>query len=35
MKKDEYKTISFIINKEKLYFYNQKLQWSAEPGEFD
>jgi beta-glucosidase len=35
LKKGESKTISFIINKEKLSFYNQKLQWVAEPGEFD
>jgi beta-glucosidase len=31
----ESKTIKFIIDKEKLSFYNQKLQWGAEPGEFD
>jgi beta-glucosidase len=31
----ETKTIKFIIDKEKLSFYNQKLQWVAEPGEFD
>jgi len=35
LKKGESKTIKFIINKEKLSFYNQKLQWAAEPGEFD
>ena len=29
------KTIQFIIDKEKLSFYNQQLQWVAEPGEFD
>ena len=28
-------TIKFIIDQEKLSFYNQKLQWVAEPGEFD
>ena len=31
----ESKTIRFTINKEKLSFYNDKLQWIAEPGEFD
>jgi beta-glucosidase len=31
----ETKTIKFVINKEKLSFYNQKLQWVAEPGDFD
>ena len=31
----ESKTILFIIDKEKLSFYNQQLQWVAEPGEFD
>jgi beta-glucosidase len=31
----ESKTIKFIIDKEKLSFYNQKLEWTAEPGEFD
>ena len=29
------KTIQFIIDKEKLSFYNQQLQWVAEPGKFD
>jgi len=28
-------TIKFIIDREKLSFYNQQLQWVAEPGEFD
>jgi beta-glucosidase len=28
-------TVKFTINKEKLSFYNQKLEWKAEPGEFD
>ncbi|MHB9142180.1 MAG: glycoside hydrolase family 3 N-terminal domain-containing protein [Paludibacter sp.] len=32
---DESKTIKFIIDKEKLSFYNQKLEWVAEPGDFD
>jgi beta-glucosidase len=31
----ESKTIKFIIDNEKLSFYNQNLQWIAEPGEFD
>ncbi|MFA6456395.1 MAG: glycoside hydrolase family 3 N-terminal domain-containing protein [Bacteroidota bacterium] len=31
----ESKTVQFIIDKEKLSFYNQQLQWGAEPGEFD
>jgi len=31
----ESKTIKFIIDKEKLSFYNQQLKWVAEPGEFD
>lgn len=31
----ESRTIRFVINKEKLSFYNQKLQWDAEPGTFD
>ena len=31
----ESRTIRFIINKEKLSFYNQQLQWIAEPGDFD
>lgn len=32
---NETKTITFIIDKEKLSFYNQKLDWIAEPGEFE
>ena len=31
----ESKTITFNIDKEKLSFYNEKLQWAAEPGDFD
>ena len=31
----ESKTIKFVITKEKLSFYNQQLQWVAEPGDFD
>jgi beta-glucosidase len=29
------KTVSFVIDKEKLSFYNQKMQWVTEPGKFD
>jgi beta-glucosidase len=29
------KTVKFVIDSEKLSFYNQQLQWVAEPGEFD
>lgn len=31
----ESKELNFTINKEKLSFYNQKLQWVAEPGNFE
>ncbi len=31
----ESKTITFTIDKEKLSFYNQYLQWVAEPGDFE
>jgi len=31
----ESKTIRFTINKEKLSFYNSKIEWVAEPGEFE
>ena len=31
----ESKTIHFIVNEEKLSFFNNKLEWVAEPGEFD
>ena len=31
----ESKLIKFIIDKEKLSFYNDRLQWIAEPGDFD
>jgi len=30
----ETKTISFTINKEKLSFYNDQLQWITQPGDF-
>jgi len=32
---EQSETIKFIIDKEKLSFYNQQLQWVAEPGDFD
>ncbi|MEQ1799517.1 MAG: fibronectin type III-like domain-contianing protein, partial [Lacibacter sp.] len=35
LKVGEAKTIKFVISKEKLSFYNQQLQWVAEPGDFD
>lgn len=35
LKAGESKTITFVIGKEKLSFYNQQLQWVAEPGEFE
>jgi beta-glucosidase len=35
LKAGEAKTIKFMIGKEKLSFYNQQLEWVAEPGEFD
>lgn len=31
----ESKNLRFLIDKEKLSFYNQHLKWVAEPGEFD
>lgn len=31
----ETKTVHFLINKEKLSFYNDKLEYIAEPGEFE
>jgi beta-glucosidase len=31
----ESKTIKFVIDKEKLSFYNKDLNWVAEPGEFE
>ncbi|MFD1630001.1 beta-glucosidase BglX [Pseudopedobacter beijingensis] len=30
----ESKKINFVINKEKLSFYNNQLEWGAEPGDF-
>lgn len=35
LKAGESKTVHFIIDKEKLSFYNHDLQWVAEPGKFD
>ncbi|MFA6434883.1 MAG: glycoside hydrolase family 3 N-terminal domain-containing protein [Elusimicrobiales bacterium] len=31
----ETKTVSFLIDREKLSFYNDRLQWGAEPGGFE
>jgi len=31
----ESKTIEFTIDKEKLSFYNNKMEWTAEPGDFE
>ncbi|MEY4963517.1 MAG: hypothetical protein RLZZ323_836 [Bacteroidota bacterium] len=31
----ETKKVQFLIDKEKLSFYNEKLEWTTEPGEFD
>ncbi|SEO85986.1 beta-glucosidase [Niastella yeongjuensis] len=31
----ETKTVRFVIKKDKLSFYNNQLQWMAEPGAFD
>jgi beta-glucosidase len=31
----ESKTVRFVINKEKLSFYNQQLKWVTEPGSFN
>lgn len=35
LKAGEDKTIRFTINKEKLSFYDQQLQWVTEPGDFE
>ena len=35
LKAGESKTIQFKIDKQKLSFYNQQLNWVAEPGDFD
>ncbi|MCJ8211069.1 glycoside hydrolase family 3 C-terminal domain-containing protein [Mucilaginibacter sp. RS28] len=34
LKPGESKTITFTIDKEKLSFYDQQMNWTAEPGEF-
>ena len=34
LKAGESETVTFVIRKEKLSFYNQQLQWVAEPGDF-
>jgi beta-glucosidase len=31
----ETKVVQFIIAREKLSFYNEKLQWITQPGQFD
>jgi beta-glucosidase len=31
----ESKTVQFTITRDKLSFYNEKLQWVAEPGAFE
>jgi beta-glucosidase len=35
LKAGESKTVTFRIDKEKLSFFDQQLQWVAEPGEFE
>ncbi|MBK7476407.1 MAG: glycoside hydrolase family 3 C-terminal domain-containing protein [Haliscomenobacter sp.] len=35
LKAGESGTVTFTIRKEKLSFYNQQLQWVAEPGDFE
>jgi beta-glucosidase len=35
LKSGETRTIHFVIDKEKLSFYNKQVQWVAEPGTFD
>lgn len=35
LKPGESKIVTFVINKEKLSFYNNKLEWVAEPGDFE
>ncbi len=35
LKAGKSKVITFTIDKEKLSFYNQELQWVAEPGDFE
>ncbi|MBL0123419.1 MAG: glycoside hydrolase family 3 C-terminal domain-containing protein [Betaproteobacteria bacterium] len=31
----ETRAVTFVVDREKLSFYNEKLQWQAEPGEFE
>jgi beta-glucosidase len=35
LKPGEKKTIQFVVDKNKLSFYNQQLDWVAEPGKFE
>ncbi|WP_256011400.1 glycoside hydrolase family 3 N-terminal domain-containing protein [Desertivirga xinjiangensis] len=35
LKAGESKTLNFTVSKEKLSFYNSKLEWVAEPGDFE
>ncbi len=35
LKAGETKTINFILDNEKLSFYNQNLEWVSEPGDFE
>jgi len=35
LKQGETKTVHFLVNKNKLSFYNQQLKWVAEPGTFE
>ena len=35
LKAGESKVVTFLIDKEKLSFFNQQLQWGTEPGDFD
>lgn len=35
LKPGESKELTFIIDKEKLSFYNQSMQWVSEPGQFE
>ncbi len=34
LKPGETQTVTFVVDKDKLAFYNRKLEWAAEPGEF-
>ncbi|WP_345951701.1 MULTISPECIES: glycoside hydrolase family 3 N-terminal domain-containing protein [unclassified Mucilaginibacter] len=34
LKAGESKTLKFVINREKLSFYDQKMNWTTEPGDF-